>query len=233
MLQCVNAILRKQWTDNERLTYPLVRLPLEITAQAPGGPGGTPLTRQQLFWVGFVLAAVVDTVNALNYYYPAIPSILTPGNGQSFLDLHQFVTARPWNAIGWTPLSFYPFVIGLGMLMPMDFLFSHLVLLSVLEAAIRRRGRRSPGTPTRGCPTPTTSRSAAYFLFCVSSVWLARGYLRQAWRRALGLPSTVDDRDEPLRYRTAFGGHRRRAGCCWSASPSAWAWPGGWRCCSS
>ena len=205
VLQCVNAILRKHWTDSERLTYPLVRLPLEITAQAPGGPGGTPLTRQRLFWGGFVLAAVVDTVNALNYYYPAVPSILTPGNGQSFLDLHQFVSARPWNAIGWTPLSFYPFVIGLGMLMPMDFLFSiwFFYLFWKLQSVLVV-GFAWDADPRM--PYANYQSGGAYFLFCVSSVWLARGFLKQAWRRALGLPSTVDDRDEPLRYRAAFAG---------------------------
>ena len=205
VLQCVNAILRKHWTDAERLTYPLVRLPLEITAQAPGGPGGTPLTRHKIFWIGFALAAVVDTVNALNYYYPAIPSILTPGNGQSSLDLHQFVTTRPWNAIGWTPLSFYPFVIGLGMLMPMDFLFSiwfFYLFWKIQSVAVV--GFALDADPRM--PYANYQSGGAYFLFCVSSVWLARGFLKQAMRRALGLTSTVDDRDEPLRYRAAFGG---------------------------
>ena len=205
VLQCVNAILRKHWTDSERLTYPLVRLPLEITAQAPGGPGGTPLTRQKLFWGGFILAAAVDTVNALNYYYPSIPSILTPGNGQSFLLLNNYVSARPWTAIGWTPLSFYPFVIGLGMLMPMDFLFSiwFFYLFWKLQSVVVV-GFALDADPRM--PYANYQSGGAYFLFCVSSVWLARGFLKQAWRRALGLSSTVDDKDEPLRYRAAFAG---------------------------
>ena len=205
VLQCVNSILRKHWTDAERLTYPLVRLPLEITAQAPGGPGGTPLTRHRIFWAGFALAAAVDTVNALNYYYPAIPAILTPGNGQSFLDLHQFVTTRPWNAVGWTPLSFYPFVIGLGMLMPMDFLFSLWFFYWFWKLqAVTVVGFAWDGDPRM--PYANYQSGGAYFLFCVSSVWLARGYLAQTLRRAVGRPSTADDRDEPLSYRAAYGG---------------------------
>ena len=205
VLQCVNAILRKHWTDSERLTYPLVRLPLEITAQAPGGPGGVPLTRRRLFWIGFGLAAAVDTVNALNYYYPAIPSVLTPGNGQSFLDLHQFVTARPWTAIGWTPLSFYPFVIGLGMLMPMDFLFSlWFFYLTWKLQSVLVVGFAWDADPRM--PYANYQSGGAYFLFCVSSVWLARGYLVQALRRAVGLTSVADDTDEPLGYRAAFAG---------------------------
>jgi hypothetical protein len=42
--------------------------------------------------------------------------------------------------------------------------------------------------------------------FCFGSVWLSRGYLIQVVRRALGRPSTLDDRDEPVSYRFAFIG---------------------------
>jgi len=205
VMQCVNTILRKQWTDNERLTYPLVRLPLEITAQAPGGPGGKPLTRQRLFWIGFTLAAAVDIVNSLNYYFPSIPSILTPGGGASFLDLHQFLTTRPWDAIGWTPISFYPFVIGLGMLMPLDFLFSlwFFYLFWKLESVVTVAFALDADPQM---PYANYQSFGAYMLFFVSSVWLARGYLKQVWRCAVGLPSEADDRDEPMRYRTALLG---------------------------
>jgi hypothetical protein len=43
----------------------------------------------------------------------------------------------------------------------------------------------------------------AYLAFLVSSVWLSRGYLRQVGRVIVGRPSELDDRDEPVRYRTA------------------------------
>ncbi len=205
VLQCTNVLLRRQWTDNERLTFPLVRLPLEITAQAAGGTGGVPLTRQRLFWAGFVIAAVVDIVNALNYYYPSIPPILTPGNGQSFWLLNKFIVDKPWSAIGFSPISFYPFLIGLGMLMPMDFLFSiwffhifwklEFVLTSVMSL---------DADPSM--PYPLYQSAGGYLLFFVSTLWLARGYLHQVWLCALGRPSEINDRDEPISYRAAFLG---------------------------
>ncbi|MDQ2798131.1 MAG: hypothetical protein M3Y13_00630, partial [Armatimonadota bacterium] len=205
VLQCVNVLLRKQWTDNERLTYPLVRLPLVITAQAPGGPGGPPLTRSRLFWCGFVLAALVDIVNALNYYYPGIPPILTPGNGQSFWLLNNFVANRPWNAIGFSPISFYPFLVGLGMLMPMDFLFSmwffHLAGKLQLVIVAANAWDADPQMPY-----PLYQSFGGYLLFFASSLWLTRNYFKQVLRRAVGLSSEVDDREEPIRYRAALIG---------------------------
>lgn len=205
VLQCVNVLLRKRWTDQERLTYPLVRLPLEITAQAPGGPGGPSLVRNRLFRVGFGLAVAVDLVNSLNLYFPAIPSILTPGHGESFLLLNNFVVSKPWNAIGWTPVSFYPFLIGLGMLMPMDFLFSlwFFYLFWKLQSVIVVA---SAWDADSRMPYANYQSLGAYLLFCVSSLWIARDYFRQVLRCALGRPSELRDDDEPLRYRTAFLG---------------------------
>ena len=40
VMLCINAILRKQWTDNERLTYPIVQLPLQITSEQAFQPKG-------------------------------------------------------------------------------------------------------------------------------------------------------------------------------------------------
>ena len=206
-MQCLNVLIRKQWTDNERLTYPLARIPLQITDEQPGGRGrlGVPLTKSRLFWIGFVLAAGIDTVNSLNYYYPSIPPILTIGNGQSILDLHQYFTDKPFDAIGWTPATFYPFMIGIGMLMPMDFLFSSWFFYLVWKLQHVVVAANAWDADPR-MPYDNYQAFGAYFLFLVSTLWLSRTYFTQVVRCALGRPSEIDDRDEPLRYRGAFLG---------------------------
>jgi hypothetical protein len=203
VMLCINAILRKQWTDNERLTYPIVQLPLQITSEAAFQPQG--LFRNPIFWLGFVIAGTVDMVNSLNYYYPNIPTILTPGFGQSFIDLQQFVTTKPWNAIGWTPLSFYPFMIGLGMFMPLDFLFSLIFFYWFWKF---QRIVAVAGAYDQNPRVPYTENQAfgAYMSFCLYSLWLSKGFLKQVLRRALGQSSDLDDSREPMRYRTALLG---------------------------
>ncbi len=206
-MQCLNVLIRKQWTDNERLSYPLARIPLQITDLQPSGRGrvGQGLTKNRLFWLGFALAASIDAVNSLNYYFPNIHPIGTPGNGQSSLDLAQFFTDKPWNAIGWTPAAFYPFLVGIGMLMPMDFLFSSwfFYLVWKLEAVYTVVGAFDADPRM---PYANYQAFGAYFLFLVSTLWLSRTYFTQIVRCALGRSSEIDDRDEPLRYRGAFLG---------------------------
>ena len=203
VMLCVNAILRKQWTDNERLSYPIVQLPLQITSEQAFTSKG--LFHNRLFWLGCVLAGGIDMVNSLNYYYPGIPTILTPGFGQSYLDLAPFFAAKPWNALGWTPLSFYPFMIGLGMFMPLDFLFSCVFfywfwkLEKVFCVAMAYdQDPRFPYTENQAF--------GAYLSFCLYSVWISRHYIGQVFRRALGRPSELDDSREPMTYRNALLG---------------------------
>ena len=207
VMQCVNVLIRKQWTDNERLSYPLTRMPLDITATQPFGKQSSTgnLMLNKLFWIGFCLAAGVDTTNSLNYYIPSIPAILTPGHGQSFIDLSTYVPSKPWSAIGWTPLSFYPFVIGLGMLLPMDFLFSawfFYIMWKVQSVVTVANGWDADSR----MPYANYQAFGAYAAFFISTIWLSRKYLAQVFRKGIGLSSELDDSDEPLRYRTALSG---------------------------
>ena len=200
VMLCLNSLLRKQWTDSERLTYPIVQLPLQITSEQAFQPKGIFFNR--LFWMGFLVAGLIDQINSLNYYYPSIPTVFTPGFGESYLDIGRFFTSKPWNSIGWTPLSFYPFMIGLGMFMPLDFLFSCVFFYwfwkfeKVTSVALAfDQDPRFPYTENQAF--------GAYMSFCLYSVYISRAYLKQVLQRILGRSSSVDDSQEPMRYRSA------------------------------
>ena len=135
---------------------------------------------------------------------------MTIGNGQSIFDLHQYFTDKPFNAIGWTPATFYPFMIGIGMLMPMDFLFSswffYLVWKLQHVVVVANAWDADPRMPY-----DNYQAFGAYFLFLVSTLWLSRTYFTQVVRCALGRPSEIDDRDEPLRCMSSDTSSRTRA----------------------
>ncbi len=201
VMQCLNVLLRKQWTERERLSYPIIQLPLELTAGADEGRL-SPLFSQRLFWFGCIAAGTVDVINSLNLYYPSVPPIFAPGFGRSYLDLHPYFLNRPWYAIGWTPISWYPFMVGLGMLLPLDFLFSAWFFFLYWKALAVVTVALAYDSDPRA-PYTNMQAFGAYMAFLLFSVWLSRGYLRQVWHTIWGLPSGLDDRDEPLRYRTA------------------------------
>jgi hypothetical protein len=113
VMLCLVTLLRRPWTQYEKHSYPIIEMPLQMT-DASGG-----FFRQPLLWVGFAVSGGICLLNGLSVLYPSIPSL--PVKGQ---DVSVFFTERPWNAMGHTPVAFYPFAIGMGFLLPADMLFS-------------------------------------------------------------------------------------------------------------
>src|SRR5579859_1118851 len=112
---CMNVILRKQWMENEKLSYPIVQLPMALTQQ-----GGTlTLFQNKPFWIGICLGAALDLWNGLATLYPSLPLIPVRHDYEAH-NLGQYFTSYPWNAIGDLPLPLYPFIIALGYFLPLD-----------------------------------------------------------------------------------------------------------------
>ena len=110
MMLCINIIIRKQWIDHEKLSYPLTTLPAELLGNTSN------LFRNKLIWLGFGIAFGLEIMAGLNYLFPAIPSLK--------IKYRLFFEDRPWNAMGRLPVYVYPFAIGLGYLMPLDLALS-------------------------------------------------------------------------------------------------------------
>jgi len=117
MMLCFNIVLRRQWMEHGRLAYPIAQLPFQLLGQTKI------LVSHPIFWSGITISTTICLINGLNFLLPSLPKIPVKrfGGWQGF---GHIFTEKPWNAIGRISISFYPFVIGLGFLMPIDLLFS-------------------------------------------------------------------------------------------------------------
>ena len=68
---CVTVLVRKQWTEREKLSYPIIQLPLAMTRNGTGNA----LFSNKLFLLGFGLMAVITMINALHFHFPAVPNL--------------------------------------------------------------------------------------------------------------------------------------------------------------
>ncbi len=116
---CMNVIIRRQWTDREKLTFPLVYLPLEMTKDAAPRQLYNTFFRNGLMWVGFLIPVILHGLNGLHNYIPSVPAIQYKN-----INISRYFTDRPWNAMGYTTISFYPSVIGISYLLTLDVAFS-------------------------------------------------------------------------------------------------------------
>jgi len=196
VMLCINSLLRKQWVEKERLTYPIVQLPLELTENS------SRFFRNKLMWVGFGLAAGISIINGLSYFYPAIPQIPVKRRSINYL-----FTEKPWNMMGGTRLSFYPFVIGIGFLIPLDLLFSGWVFYWLYKFQLMFSGmmgwRNIPGSPFYSEQAFGAIIGISIFVF-----WTGRENFRRIFKGILS--KSVDGEDssseEPFSYRTLVSG---------------------------
>ena len=192
-LLAVTIFLRKQWTENERLNYPIVQLPLALTSN-PKRFFSSPW-----MWVGFVVAGSVELLNGLSFLYPEIPSL--PIRNKL---LGQF-SSKPWSAMGPIRISFYPFSIGLMFFTPLDLSFScwfFWLLTRVQMVVTDMFGARNIYN--------LEQQTGAWIAFGCIPLWMGRRHYGRIIRKIFGIAQRrgeppPDDSGEPMRYRTAAG----------------------------
>ncbi len=184
-------LLRRQWVEHERLSYPIVQIPLLITE----GGGANPLFRNRVFWAGFAIAAGIDLLNGVQRFIPSLPAVPV-----KVLDLAPHLPAhRPWNAIGWTPVSFYPFAIGVSYFMPTNLAFSSWFFYWVRKAQQVIAAALGYTETQPWFPYLREQSYGAFIALFVGALWLSRGYLAGVWRSAL---THKEADDGGVRYRT-------------------------------
>lgn len=202
---CLSVIVRSQWSDRERLTFPIIQLPLAITNP------DTSLWRNPLLWTGFIVAGAIDLVNGLHYLFPAVPylSIAPTLDTWGSNDLMRYITDMPWSAIGWLPVTFYPAVIGLAFLVPLDLLFASVFFffwwkaMLVLSAALGISQGYSETLAKSVFPYQNEQMFGGYLAIAIGPLLVGRQYYRQVWLRIIGRKSELDDRSEGMGYRAA------------------------------
>ena len=190
---CINVLVRQGWQDRERLPFPVVEIPLQMT-----DPSGK-LWKNGLFWVGFGLLAAVEIMNGLAFLYPSIPSI-----NLQHVDVQGtgLFATRPWSAVGFTCYSFYPFAIGLGYLLPLDLLFScwFFYITWKLQAVLSAQFALDV---TPDFPYVREQSFGGYMAIVVFVLWNGRHYFKDVFKRVFGEPTDMEDKTEALSYRQA------------------------------
>ena len=197
------VILRRQWSRNERLTYPLVQVPVALTEGS--AEGRTPLLRNRLFYIGAGVSFGIICWNILGYFYPTVPTIPLKGRW--------FAIARGFPAI---ELRFNFLVLGFAYFANLDVLLSlwlFRVLYIIQFGTYNRLGIDTGGNEDQWSYGLLGWQSfGALAAMVLWGLWVGRAHLRQVLRRAFfsktpsGGAAGAEDSEELLSYRTAFWG---------------------------
>ena len=215
MMIALMVLIRRQWVDHERLTFPLVQLPMDLAQEGAPGTRVGPLLKNPLMWAGFGVAFLALSTRGLNHYFPFIPSLqfspYLPLFHNSMI-LHLFISFT---------------VMGLAYFLSLDVGMSIWLfhLLTQVQMAVENTlGYTLPGRQDlfmEGSMSVSYQGMGAMLALVGFGLWTGRGHLRQVARRILGRPDAAEDRDEILSYRAAFlilcGGSLYAAGWLWLA----------------
>lgn len=211
VMLCLTVLLRRQWADRERLSFPITQLPLEITRDG----GSVAIFGSRQMWIGFMIPVVLECLASLNYLYPSVPFFPIKPSDPRLNLTPLFANAPPWNGAGTVQLSFYPLVIGLTYFLPLDVAFSlwfFYLFSKVQTVAVTALGYRDPGAPQSLSRMPYIGEQSAgaYIGLAVLVLYGMRKQLldvvKFAFSAARRSQSDLDDSNEPMRYRTALFG---------------------------
>ena len=211
MLGCLGVMVRAQWAEREALSFPLLKLPLQMTEDmddSRAGIGG--FFRSPTMWIGFGIAVFIQMLNGLHLYFSDVPAVpLSLGTGNLF-------TEAPWNQIGQLQLTVWPVAVGIAYLLTAEISLSLWVFFLIHKFELI--GAYYLGYMPASIPDPIWTRGfskgfiayqqfGAIFAYSLAVVWLGREHGMHIFRRAIGREKArADEANEALSYPVAFWG---------------------------
>ncbi len=182
---CLMGLMKRYWVEKERLSFPLVMIPLELSAAGvPGAAAG--LLHNWSFWVGFLLSGMFSFYVVMHAINPSLP-VFRP-----YYSLAPLFREHPWNAVQNASIQIRPEIAGMSYFMNSDVTFT--IWLSTFASDALAVLTRTAGYETRSFPRPFDQGVGAYVMLAVVLLWSARGWLGTGLRAALSGSSEAEAR---------------------------------------
>jgi len=219
VMLCVNVVMRRQWVDNERLSFPLATIPLALTQRpTPGAQCLPDLLCQPLFWLGLALPLAIQAPGALHKYFPMVPSLQL--REVQVIDASTQL-APPWNGLGGINFSLIFWLVGVVYLLPKELAFSawffyFVALMENVAAVFFGSTGEAPSVYSNDFPALYAQGAGAAFAMTAITLYTARRHLAAVFRKAFGsgerTPSSGTSIGERKPSSGAFGERKPSSG---------------------
>ncbi|MDP6631489.1 MAG: hypothetical protein QGH42_03920 [Kiritimatiellia bacterium] len=204
----LNVVMRRQWVNNERFSFPLTVLPKALFAETTDEKGRTrmPIFRNRVMWLGFVIMLVLALLKGLHFYNPSIP-----GPSTANISFESYVTSdlakTYWKGVGigtGLNVGFAFCLLAIALLIETDVLFS-LWATFLLFRFWHLFGDLFRFKRFAGYPWEHQQTMGAYIAYALLAVFVGRHHLAKVFRSVfLGRKEGLDSADEVVSYRKAF-----------------------------
>jgi hypothetical protein len=209
VMVCMINLLSRQPLYNERMNFPLLRVPFQMQEAFDKNELGRFFTNRFLL-AGLSIPIFLHLINGLSFYYPTIPSIPT-----LFLAGTYFPKVGLFSGFYKLKIYIYPAFIGFAFLTSKQISFSFwffFIVGSLLFGLLNFLGINIPAAALGVTFGPTISRPeetqmiGAYLVFFIFLAWLARFHFIDVVLNAFGVKKEEDQQSEWFSTRLSFWG---------------------------
>ena len=190
------VLMRRQWMDNEHLSYTIAQIPTELCVGLSDPHAESSIFRSRAFWIGLGIMFALHSATGLRHYATGVASRIR-------ID-EQVLLAPGFRLRFWVEVA----VVGLVFMIPNRIAFSvwFFTLVSwLMRSVIRLRGWGMQENLAWGGPAEMQHMVVgALLVFVGAGLWYSRGHLKRAVLCALGRGDPDYDSNEPASYRAVF-----------------------------
>lgn len=209
VMLCIVSLLSRQPLYNERMNFPLLRVPIMMQESLDGDRAAAFFTNRFLL-AGALIPVALHLLNGLSFYNPSVPSIPTMVLAGGY-----FPKVGLFSGFTKLKIYIYPAFIGFAFLTSKQVSFSFWFFFmagSLLVGLLGLLGVNIPAAALGVTFGPTLSRPeetqmiGAYIVFFCFLAWLARFHFLDTMLKAVGLRKDEDPDSEWLSTPLAFWG---------------------------
>jgi len=183
MFLCLAVLLRKQWDEHERLSFPMLQVPLEMADDPPKGGLVGGFFRNKMVWLGAAVPIVVHGVNGLAQLNPKVPSI----------ELVTHVWGLFWDKPHWNAIEFFWLevlftIVGIAYLLPTEVSLSMWFFWLLFQAELFFGSVANMTLAGAQLRTHLTQHqyTGCYIAYALFLVWTARHHIADIFRKVRG-----------------------------------------------
>lgn len=185
IMVCVSILVRRQWIENEHLTFPSLHLPLAMVRDTRGGFG----LAGRLAVIGLAAPLALGGLRLAHGVWPSVPSPTLS------TDLAAGFTSAPWNGLQPFPATIRPLDIGICYFVPLDVGLSawlFFLLLKLLQVPGTAYGWRDWGWSFDSFPHWRQQAIGAWIALFAVLLWSGRRPILGALRAGFSSAQSAD-----------------------------------------
>lgn len=205
---CMAILLRKDWIERQRLTFPLAGIPLALLGDDPTPSLASSVMRNRVFWIGFGPPALLAVLAWLHSFIPDVPTVAL-----SSIPIGQHLSGAglPWSVLGNTVLTLSWSALGIACLIPSNIALSIWFFYVFNQAQAVAWAAAGAGADAGTGASPLTQgfipyeEGGALLALAAVLVYESRHSLKAAWHSLVRREETIDPY-APLTNRQALVG---------------------------